>query len=102
MQVTIGQRIVAAVIAHQLGISADHAMKHYVRGLELHPSWEQVGETLLKSPLAKAGVPASLRRALGPQLVRSKRRRACSMTPSSPQAAVEKMNPRIEREGDVS
>ena len=28
MQITIGQRIVAAVIAHQLGISADHAMKH--------------------------------------------------------------------------
>ena len=89
MQITIGQRIVAAVIAHQLGISADHAMKHYVRGLELHPSWEQVGETLLKSPLAKAGVPASLRRALGPQLVRKNK-------------TVDKINPRTEREGDFS
>ena len=89
MQITIGQRIVAAVIAHHLGISADHAMKHYVRGLELHPTWEQVGETLLKSPLAKAGVPASLRRALGPQLVRKNK-------------TVKKINPRTERERDVS
>ena len=71
MQTTIGQRILAAVVAHQLGISTDLAMKLYVQGREIDPSWEQVGETLLRSPArrgsARANPPAS-----GPQIVRRK------------------------------
>jgi hypothetical protein len=59
MKITIGQRILAAVLAHQLGISADRALKLYVRGCEIDPSWEQAGEALLRS--AKG--------TMGPQLV---------------------------------
>jgi hypothetical protein len=49
METTIGQRVLAAVISHQLGIPTDRALKLYVQGREIHPSWEQVGETLLRS-----------------------------------------------------
>jgi hypothetical protein len=52
MQITIGQRILAAVIAHQLDISTDRALKLYVRGRELDPSWDEVGEALLKNERA--------------------------------------------------
>jgi hypothetical protein len=47
---TIGERIVAAVIAHQLGISMDRALKLYARGTHIDPSWEMIGEELLKKP----------------------------------------------------
>jgi hypothetical protein len=48
MQPTIGERIHAAVLGHKLGIATDRALKLYVRGRELHPSWEQLGEALLR------------------------------------------------------
>jgi hypothetical protein len=69
---TIGQRILSAIIAHQLGIPTDRAMKLYVQGRELDPSWEQVGETLLASSVASTSVQGSLRPARGPQIVRRK------------------------------
>jgi hypothetical protein len=72
MTTTIGQRICAAVIGHQLGIPTDRAMKLYVQGLELDPSWEQVGEGLLKSALARVGGGESVPPASGPQLLRRK------------------------------
>lgn len=54
--VTIGQRILAAVLSHQLGISMDRALKLYARGREIHPSYEAVGEQLLKrAKLSDAG-----------------------------------------------
>jgi hypothetical protein len=71
MQITIGQRILAAVIAHQLGISTDRAFKLYVRGHEIDPRWDETGEVLLKAVLASTNAPASERPALGPQIVRS-------------------------------
>lgn len=47
-EITIGQRILAAVLSHQLGISMDRALKLYVRGRKIHPSYEAVGEELFK------------------------------------------------------
>jgi hypothetical protein len=44
---TLGQRICAAVISHQLGISFERAMKLYVRGLKIAREWQAVGEALL-------------------------------------------------------
>jgi hypothetical protein len=49
MKATIGQRILAAVIAHQLDISTDRALKLYVQRRELDLSWERVGELLLRN-----------------------------------------------------
>jgi hypothetical protein len=66
---TIGQRIAAAVVAHQLGIPTDRAMKLYVQGRELDPSWEQVGEALLRS-IASTAVQGSLPPVRGLQIVR--------------------------------
>jgi hypothetical protein len=51
---TIGERIVAACIAHQLGISMDRALKIYARGSDIDPSWETIGEELLKKPRSSA------------------------------------------------
>jgi hypothetical protein len=72
MEITIGQRICAAVLAHQLRISTDRAMKLYVQGRELDPSWEQMGEALLRNSLARASVRGSSRPRRGPQIVRPK------------------------------
>ena len=47
-ETTIGQRILAAVISHQLGISMDRASEVYVRDRSIDPSWEMVGIELLK------------------------------------------------------
>ena len=44
---TIGQRICATVLSHQLGISTERAMKLYVVGHKIAPEWETVGEALL-------------------------------------------------------
>lgn len=66
---TIGQHICAVVIAHQLGISIDRALKMYVQGTAIDPSWEMLGQALLRAQPG-AGVPESLH--LGPQLVPSK------------------------------
>jgi len=68
---TIGQRICAAVLSCQLGISFERAMKLYVRGREIAPQWEEAGEALLKRAPESASVPGSLRR-LGPEIVRRK------------------------------
>ncbi len=83
MEITIWQRILAAVISHQLGISMDRALKTYARGSKIDPSWEQVGETLLTSSSERASVHG-LRLARGPQIVRRK-------------SAPEKTNPRKDR-----
>jgi hypothetical protein len=48
-ETTVGQRIVAALIGHQLGIPADQALGLYVHGRELDPSWEKIGASLLLS-----------------------------------------------------
>jgi hypothetical protein len=72
MQTTIGQRILAAVLAHQVGISTDRALKLYVQGREIDPSWEQAGETLLRSANESTSVQGRLRPARGPQIVRRK------------------------------
>jgi hypothetical protein len=47
MKETIGQRVLAAVLSCQLGISTERAMKLYVRNRKIHSSWESVGELLL-------------------------------------------------------
>lgn len=49
MPETIGQRLLAAVISYQLGISVDRARKLYVAGREIDPSWEAVGAELLRN-----------------------------------------------------
>jgi hypothetical protein len=54
MDVTIGQRVCAAIISHQLGIRMDHALKRYVLKCEIHPSWEQLGNVILEAE--EAGV----------------------------------------------
>ena len=54
MKATIGQKIAAAVLSEQLGISSDRAMRLYVNKQNIHPSWEAVGEALLKNSLASA------------------------------------------------
>lgn len=58
MTTTIGQKILSAIISHQLGISADRALKLYVQGRELDPSWEQTGEMLLHEYLRALQAPA--------------------------------------------
>ena len=67
MKPTIGQHLLAVVIAHRLGIAPDRALKLYVRfhGREIDPSWEQLGEALLRGD--GTVVPENLRP--GPQLV---------------------------------
>jgi len=54
MQPTIGQRILAAVIAHKMGIATDRVLKLYITGHEIDPSWEEVGEYLLRSDPSSA------------------------------------------------
>ena len=68
--ITIGQRIVAAILSHQLGITADRAMKNYVRGRQLAPGWEEVGDALLRSVASTP--PGSLPRFHGLHIVRPK------------------------------
>jgi hypothetical protein len=59
-ETTIGQRLLTAVISHQLGIGMDRAMKLYVRGQRIDPSWEAAGAELLKySPASGSGPAAS-------------------------------------------
>jgi hypothetical protein len=58
MTITIGERICAAVLAHQLGISTDRAWKLHVKGRELDPSWEEAGETLLQAFSRAGTLPA--------------------------------------------
>jgi len=101
MKITIGQRIVAALIAHQLGISTDRAFKLYVQGRDLDPSWEEVGATLLASERASINVLGGLRSPLGPQLVRSDSDSRPTASSPSRKPTVEKINPRTERESDV-
>ncbi len=79
---TVGQCVVAALLSYQLGITTDRAMKLYVRGRELPPSWEEIGKALLGS-IASAP-PGSLRPARGLQIVRRK-------------SGSEKTNPRKDR-----
>ncbi len=53
---TIGQRVAAAVISRQLGMSMKRARLLYIAGKEIAPEWEQVGAALLGSlgPLLSA------------------------------------------------
>src|ERR1700722_13579609 len=67
MTITIGQRILAAVLAQQLGITTDRALKHYVQGRELDPSWDEAGEALLKSAVGSTSVPESFAPRSGPK-----------------------------------
>lgn len=46
-QETIGERIAAAVLSYQLGISMKRTRLLYVAGKEIAPEWEQVGAALL-------------------------------------------------------
>jgi hypothetical protein len=69
---TIGQRILAAVLSYQLGISMDRARKLYVTGRKIAPEWEQAGEALLANAVESAGVSGSSRPPL--QIVRSRGR----------------------------
>jgi hypothetical protein len=71
MKENIGQRALAAVISHQLGISRDRALKIYVRGRHVDPSWEVVGMELLKYSLVSGSEPAALkvpRKNIGPSV----------------------------------
>ncbi|MGB2645893.1 MAG: hypothetical protein WBF09_08885 [Candidatus Acidiferrum sp.] len=73
MKPTIGQHLLAAVIAHRMGIAPDRALKLYVcvHGYEIDPSWEMLGQALLRAEPGQ-GVPENLSLALGPQLVPTK------------------------------
>jgi hypothetical protein len=69
-EITIGQRVCAAVVSHQLGISMERALKLYVRGRRIHPSWEAVGEELLKLSPASGSEPSSeMENALKPSAI---------------------------------
>jgi hypothetical protein len=61
MKTTFGQRILAVVLTEQLGLSPGRAMKLYVEGREIDPSWEQIAEMMLKNSLEDATVRGSLR-----------------------------------------
>jgi hypothetical protein len=78
METTIGQRILAAVMAHKLGIATDRAFKLYVKGHEIDPSWEVAGNLLLERAPASIGksIPRGRRR-LAPSI-----RRPRSSTPA--------------------
>jgi hypothetical protein len=86
MQTTIGQRILAAVLGHQLGISTDRALKLYVRGCEIGPVWEELGGELLERVRFFCGDLYGL------QLARR----------NEDEQSVEKMNQRTEPEGNAS
>jgi hypothetical protein len=58
-ELTIGQRVCAAVISHQLGISMERALKLYIRGRSIHPSWEEIGTALLNFSSAAVSDPAA-------------------------------------------
>jgi len=45
---TIGQRILAAVLSYQLGISMKRARDLYIAGKEISPTWDAVGAQLLE------------------------------------------------------
>ncbi len=62
MKETIGQRILAAVLSHQLGISMDRALKLYVRGREIDPSWETIGAELLRELTNSSGAAVQTHR----------------------------------------
>jgi hypothetical protein len=94
MQTTIGQRILAAVIGHQLGISTDRALKLYVRRCEIGPVWEELGQELLARGRLLCGDLYGL------QLVRRNERERV-LTPA-PGQSVEQMNPRTEPEGGAA
>ena len=49
MKATIGQKVLAAVLSEQLGISVERAMKLYVIKKRIHPSWEKIGDALLRN-----------------------------------------------------
>ena len=69
-EITIGQRVLAALISHQLGISVDRALKLYVRNHDIDPSWEVVGEELLKRSRSSASSPAAMKVVRGKEKVR--------------------------------
>jgi hypothetical protein len=52
MEITIRQRVLAAVIGHKLGTPTDLAFIKYVEGRELDASWEQAGQFLLREVVA--------------------------------------------------
>jgi hypothetical protein len=57
-EISIGQRVCAAVISHQLGISMERALKLYILGCRIHPSWEEIGTALLNFSSASGSEPA--------------------------------------------
>lgn len=69
-EITIGQRVVAALISHQLGISVDRALKLYVRKHDIDPSWEVVGAELLKHSRSSASSPAATKLVRGKEKAR--------------------------------
>lgn len=62
MKAKIGQRVLAAVISYQLDISMDRALKLYVRGQTIDPSWDAIGEEMLKHSGAITSKPATLQK----------------------------------------
>jgi hypothetical protein len=58
-QPTIGQLILAALLASQLGIRADRALRLYVQGHDIDPSWEEMGKTLLENFVSSASAPGN-------------------------------------------
>lgn len=61
MEETIGQKVLAAVVSHQLGICMDRSMKLYVRGRHIDPSWGVVGAELVKYSLISGSKPSAIR-----------------------------------------
>lgn len=58
METTIGQRILAAALAHHFGISTELAMHLYVSESELDAFWEEFGEELLGRLRPALGEPS--------------------------------------------
>jgi hypothetical protein len=73
---TVGQKLLAVVISEQLGISMHRAMKSYVvASSELHPSWETLGEDLLRQSIGRIQPTSALALPRKTISLRSRRRR---------------------------
>jgi hypothetical protein len=83
MKPTIGQRILAAVIAHKLGIATDRALKLYIQGHKIDPSWERAGDLLLRESPVSTSFCGSWCPAPAKSVPRRRRRRASIRMPRS-------------------
>jgi methyl coenzyme M reductase beta subunit len=46
-----GRRVFAAIMSYQMGVGVDYCLKHYLKGKDVHPIWDKIGEELLRGQM---------------------------------------------------